>query len=82
MEELLREAQRAIFQYDIPKVAKYLVEIFDLLDQLQELLDNNQQEQLQGTLLQMNLALQNQDYLLTADLLEYGIQPLINSAYQ
>jgi flagellin-specific chaperone FliS len=82
MEELLRDAQLAMFQYDIPKAAQHLVEIFDLLEHLQEGLEDAQQEQLQENLRQMNRAMQNQDYLLTADLLEYVIKPLINSAYQ
>jgi|GEM_PF-2561618 len=82
MEELLHEAQLAMFHYDIPKAVKYLGEIFDLLDHLQELLDAGQQEQLQATLRQMDQGLQNKDYLLTADILEYAVQPLITSAYQ
>jgi flagellin-specific chaperone FliS len=82
MEELLREVQLAMFQYDIPKAAKHLGEVFDLLEHLQEGLDDDQQKLLQENLRQMNLALQNQDYLLTADLLEYAIQPLITGAFQ
>lgn len=82
MEELLQAVQLAMFQYDIPKAAEHLVEIFNLLEQLQEGLNDIQQEQLQEKLLQMNRAMQNQDYLLTADILEYTIQPLITSAYQ
>ncbi|NLW90807.1 MAG: hypothetical protein GXY34_04325 [Syntrophomonadaceae bacterium] len=82
MEELLSEAQSALFQYDIIRASKYLAEIFDLLDQLQEMLDITQQAQLQEALQQLDRSLQNNDYLLTADLLEYAIQPLINRAYQ
>jgi len=82
MDELLREVQQAIFQYNISKAAQHLVDIFDLLDKLQEGLDSSQQEQLQDGLQQMSIALQNNDYLLTADLLEYVVKPLINNAYQ
>lgn len=82
MEEMLYEAQQAMLHYDIPKISQYLLEIFDALAQLQERLDASQQEQLQEILQHMNLALQNQDYLLLADLLEYGVQPLLNRAYQ
>lgn len=82
MEELLDQAQQAMFAYDIPKAAEHLIEIFDALDVLQERLDSRQQEQLQESLGQMDLALHNQDYLLTADLLEYAIKPLLKEVYQ
>lgn len=82
MEDLLHETQKALFQYDIPKASQDLVEIFDAMAHLEEHLDASETEQLQEILQSFNLAMQNQDYLLIADLLEYVIQPLVNSAYQ
>jgi len=82
MEELLSETQKALFQYDIVKASQNLVEIFDALAHLEQNFDIDQTDQFKETLQTMNLALLKQDYLLIADLLEYVIQPLVNSTYQ
>jgi hypothetical protein len=82
MWEALQEAQEAIFKYNIPEASKRLVEIFDTLSELQERWDNHQQEQLQEILQILGLALQNQDYMLAADLLEYGLKPLVGVIFQ
>ena len=82
MLELFDEARQALFRYDIPRASQYLVEIFDALIEVEQHLDVGQQEKFQALLQQTNMALQNQDYLLTADLLEYEIRPLISKVYQ
>ncbi len=82
MWEALQEAQEAIFKYNIPEASKRLVEIFDTLSELQERWDNHQQEQLQEILQILGLALQNQDYMLAADLMEYGLKPLVGVIFQ
>lgn len=82
MEELIREVQELLLQFDIPQASQRLIEIFNGLEQIEPQLNEKQQEKFHSALLQLNQAMVNQDYLLTADLLEYEIRPLINLAYQ
>jgi len=82
MEELLQEVQQAMLHYDIARASQHLVELFDALLQVEHQLADSQQEKFQAILQQLNWAMQNQDYLLTADLLEYEIRPLISRIYQ
>lgn len=82
MEELIREVQELLLQFDISKASQCLIEIFNGLEQIEPQLNEKHQEKFHSALLQMNQAMVNQDYLLTADLLEYEIRPLINLAYQ
>lgn len=82
MEELIQEAQKLLLQFNIPKASQCLIEIFDGLEQIEPQLNELQQERFHSVLQQMNRAMQNQDYLLTADLLEYEIRPLISIVYQ
>lgn len=82
MEQLLQEVQQTMLHYDIAGASQHLVELFDALLQVEHQLPDSHQEKFQAILQQLNLAMQNQDYLLTADLLEYEIRPLISRIYQ
>jgi len=82
MWEALHEVQQALFQYDIPRAARNLVAIIDTLTEYESRLEPVSREELREVLMTLNLALQNQDYLLVADLLEYRIKPLNGQMFQ
>lgn len=82
MEERLQEAQKLLLQYNIPQASQALIDIFDGLLQIESQMNQEQQERFQSALQQLNRAMQNQDYLLTVDLLEYEIRPLVSLVYQ
>ena len=73
----VKNIQEYIFEYDINKVKVSLQRLIEKLMFLFKEADKKEVEFLNEVLSYMNIALENNDYLLLADLLEYEFVPFI-----
>jgi len=74
------QIQEYIFQFNIGKVAASMVEVIDNLNVLLQGQQDN--PEVKNILETLTNAMQNQDYLLMADLLEYRLKPLVQGLLQ
>lgn len=74
------QIEEYIFKFDIGKVATGMVSIIDNLNQLFE--GKPEDPEVERLLETLTNAIQNQDYLLMADLLEYRLKPMVQGLLQ
>lgn len=84
IDEMIRQVEESIFSFDVPNISVQLTDLMGAIVERQ-LIDVNNMEQLQifNQLMRVSLeALQNRDYLLLADIVEYRLKTMLNTGYK
>jgi len=76
---IVDEMENDIFQLDFKAVGYGMVNLIEELAQIDELLSYDQKQMFNEILGYLNIAYENKDYLLLADLLRYELLRFLNS---